>query len=1574
MPTLQCPFAPQCDVVTENPDKDLAIALFNAHIAFHTAKSASRSGGGKSEKLQRPRVNQGMLEEGWSSFLIQWDIYVDGTGLQDGEKAKQLIHCCGQDLLELVLKVEPAIANKSVEDILSIVKKLAVIPVAMGVRRSELLALKQGRGEQARIFASTIQGKAATCSFTKGCGKGTCTNVVDFTDTISKYVLINGLDDADVRREALGWKELDTCSLSEAIAFVESKEMARDATDRENSENSAAHGGRSTYKKANDDPRLKQKVKCRDCSEETAKFALNRFGKIGERTYCNECWKKNHRRTPKKKDKADKDGDEGSALFMDSIEIANISSPSRPGRKAIVLNHHIFDDFTGWTQRRSAEQPTLSLRIAVEKKDYESLDLPCPRILSGVVKGVTDTGAQSCLWGLDDFYRCGFKKSDLLPVKQRMYAANRQPIDISGAIFLRLSGVGRDKKNHVAPVMVYISRDTKNLYLSKQALIALRVIPTDFPRVGSVGDQAASVEIAEKGAGSRELASCGCLKRTPTPGLPKTLPFEPSEQNITKMKNWMITRYESSTFNNCPHQELPFIEANPIRLHVDEDAIPTAISKPSYVPLHHKEKVKEKLETDVRLGVLERVPEGEPTTWLHRMVIQTKQDGEPRRTIDLSPLNKFCKREIHAGVPPAKQARAIPPKVHKSVTDAWNGFHSALIDEKDRHLTTFQTEWGNFRYRVAPQGYVSSGDGYVKRFDKVIENFQRKEKCVDDTALWDEDITTHWWRMLEFFETVGSAGIILNKNKLQFCQQTVDFAGFRITPTTVEPLPKYLNAIKSFPTPTKITDVRSWFGLVNQVAHYAKLRDLIAPLKPLLSSKTSFYWNEELQKDFEEAKIAIVEAIKNGVEIFELGRWTYLRTDYSKTGIGYFLCQKHCACKDISPDCCEDGWRVTLAGSRFLRTSERNYAPVEGECLGIAWGLEQTRYFTLGCEKLIVITDHKPITKIFGDKALDDITNPRIFSMKQRTLPWKFTPVYLPGKGNHFADAASRYPAQEDDDDMPTFRETVAALRMYGDPDDYEDVTEETIAAVFRGATQTTEAVSWEMVKEESAKDTTVQDLIKLIKGGFPEECSELQGALKQFWQFREQLWIGDDVVFKGDQILIPLALRPAILEVLGSAHQGEVAMNDRAREILFWPGITNDIRAVKRNCMACWVSAPSQPRSEPVESLIPTVPFEMIVADYFQTAGHYYLVVGDRLSDWTETMKIKVGTDEAGANGLINGLRRLWGTFGVPEVITSDGGPEFSAHATKEFLRKWNVRHHVSSAHNPEGNGRAELAVKSTKRLILENLGPNGSLDTDRYLKAILMKRNTRTPGSNLSPAEILFGKKLSDAMPKIPKHIMVMQNSTFRPQWRQGWKAKEEAMRIRYAENVERLGAKAKKLPELDPGAQVIIQNQYGSHPKKWDRTGRVVEKQGYGQYIVKVHGSGRLTRRNRQFLRAFNNNPMRGVTKTVGSQETPREPLQQPLVQPQPLDSDNGPQATSGEVTPYHEPEAAEGDVAVGQDPGLGELPEDGPLIGGTPLRQSKALSRIQDFNKKGPSELKDIVPLTEGRLTRAMKQRI
>ena len=94
-----------------------------------------------------------------------------------------------------------------------------------------------------------------------------------------------------------------------------------------------------------------------------------------------------------------------------------------------------------------------------------------------------------------------------------------------------------------------------------------------------------------------------------------------------------------------------------------------------------------------------------------------------------------------------------------------------------------------------------------------------------------------------FLCLVGASGIVLNPDKFQFAQREVDFAGFRISERNIEPLPKYLEAIKSFPTPKSTTDIRSWFGVVNQVSNYSQLRDLTAAFGPFLSPKYKFFWD-----------------------------------------------------------------------------------------------------------------------------------------------------------------------------------------------------------------------------------------------------------------------------------------------------------------------------------------------------------------------------------------------------------------------------------------------------------------------------------------------------------------------------------------------------------------------------------------------------------------------------------------------------------------------------------------------------------------------------------------------------------
>ena len=122
--------------------------------------------------------------------------------------------------------------------------------------------------------------------------------------------------------------------------------------------------------------------------------------------------------------------------------------------------------------------------------------------------------------------------------------------------------------------------------------------------------------------------------------------------------------------------------------------------------------------------------------------------------------------------------------------------------------------------------------------------------------------------------------------------------------------------------------------------------------------------------------------------------------------------------------------------------------------------------------------------------------------------------------------------------------------------------------------------------------------------------------------------------------------------------------------------------------------------------------------------------------------------------------------TFGVPTEISSDGGPEFKAQETKAFFNRWGIGHRLSSVSFPSSNGRAELAVKTAKRMLMDNISPNGSLDNDAMVRALLAYRNTPEPGCKLSPAQILLGRALRDTLPYMTKEIMVFNNPDLLPQ----------------------------------------------------------------------------------------------------------------------------------------------------------------------------------------------------------------
>ena len=139
-----------------------------------------------------------------------------------------------------------------------------------------------------------------------------------------------------------------------------------------------------------------------------------------------------------------------------------------------------------------------------------------------------------------------------------------------------------------------------------------------------------------------------------------------------------------------------------------------------------------------------------------------------------------------------------------------------------------------------------------------------------------------------------------------------------------------------------------------------------------------------------------------GVEIFDVKLLTCLWTVWLQQRIRYFQCS--CPCR--IPDCSS-----SLAGFRFLSSTEQHDGPIEIEPLAITWDLEQTKFFALGCCKLAITRDQKPTNKVFGGRMLDEISNTGIFHLKKKTLPWCFNVIHLPSKSNCAADAAWHYPA-----------------------------------------------------------------------------------------------------------------------------------------------------------------------------------------------------------------------------------------------------------------------------------------------------------------------------------------------------------------------------------------------------------------------------------------------------------------------------------------------------------------------------------------------------------------------------------
>ena len=817
-----------------------------------------------------------------------------------------------------------------------------------------------------------------------------------------------------------------------------------------------------------------------------------------------------------------------------------------------------------------------------------------------------------------------------------------------------------------------------------------------------------------------------------------------------------------------------------------DGACPFACCVPRKVSIPILPKVKKALSQMCDQDILEKV-EG-PSEWCAPMVVVNKPSGDVRITTDFTELNKAVQREYFE-MPSVDFAlgQLGGAKVFSKL-DANSGFYQIPLDESSRYFTTFITPFGRYCYRRLPMGISSAPEVYSKAMSDVLNGMEGASNLMDDICVYGRSKQEHDRRLEAVMQKLLKSGVTLNHAKCIFGVSELKYLGFIVGKDGVRPDPDKVMAITKFPTPTGISDLRRFLGMVNNLARFVPhLATLTSPLRELLKSTVDWIWDEPQSSAFENLKKLLVSP--EVLLLYDPKLETKIAADSSSFGLGAVLLQKS-----------GQIWRPVSYISRSLTPTESRYATIEKEALAVTWACERFSQFLFG-KPFLVETDHSPLVSLLSKKRIDELPI-RIQRFRLRLLRYSYSVVYVPGKRQLTADALSRAPV------LVPLDECAIELNA---------VTQEYADGIIQSFPATEKRL--EEIRQKQNADDTVRHVKDFCQSEWP---SRVPSSMKAYYAVRNDLTVVKDLLCRGSRLVIPPSMYVDILHKLHEGHQGIVKCQQLARTSVWWPGVTGDIKTMVTKCNVCIPHRDN--RAEPMISTpLPDRPWQLLGADLFHFQGKNYLLVVDYFSRYVE-MALLTSTNSASVK---SHMCSFFARHGVPEELISDGGPPFNSKEFRLFCEEYNFHHTFSSPRYAQGNGEAERAVQTVKNLLKKAV----SAGADLYL-ALLSYRNTPME-CGFSPSQLLMGRRLRSPLPILPDAL--------KPEWPplDTFRKREEESRVKIKENYDRRHG-VRSLPPLKVNQRAHVKGL-------GDAT--VVKPSGHRSYIFKKD-NGATYRRNRRF----------------------------------------------------------------------------------------------------------------------------
>ena len=393
--------------------------------------------------------------------------------------------------------------------------------------------------------------------------------------------------------------------------------------------------------------------------------------------------------------------------------------------------------------------------------------------------------------------------------------------------------------------------------------------------------------------------------------------------------------------------------------------------KPDAVPCHFlpyrmapdkARQMEETCQEYVKQGILEETNSG---PWASRAFLLQKYDTDGNKSgvrliSDFRHLNtSIIKQSL--GSPRADMSLEmighLKPTLFSKL-DAQQGFFQIPLSEASRDATAFLTPSAKYRYKVMPQGLATSPQAFCALVTMILNKL--KYKCaipyLDDILILSQNKEDHFRDLQDVFQSLRHGNLKLKPSKCQYFMDKIDFLGMVVTPKGLQPCPKKVQVIKTFPTPKTVKQVRSFNGMCQFYKKFIKdFATLAKPLYRLTEDNRKFHWTEECDRNFNQLKNALYKEALLHYPNFE--KEFILATDASGFSVGSTLSQKD-----------ENGiLRPVAFAGRCLKTHEKNYSATERELLGVVYSVLHFRHYLEG-RHFQLYTDHAALIPLLTKK------------------------------------------------------------------------------------------------------------------------------------------------------------------------------------------------------------------------------------------------------------------------------------------------------------------------------------------------------------------------------------------------------------------------------------------------------------------------------------------------------------------------------------------------------------------------------------------------------------------------------